>query len=115
MHEHAAFAKTWEEAWNSHDLNRIMAHYHRDITFRSAKAQILVGQGTLHGKEAPQSYWAKALNAQPGLRFQVNDLFAGHDMVVLTYLNHRNARAAETLRFDPDGFVIEASACHQID
>ena len=29
------FASEWEEAWNSHDIDRIMGHYRDDIVFRS--------------------------------------------------------------------------------
>ena len=39
------FAQDWQDGWNSHDLDRIMAHYHKDVVFRSVKAQALVGRG----------------------------------------------------------------------
>lgn len=109
------FAADWEAGWNSHDLDRILAHYHPDVTFRSAKAVALVGEGTIHGQAALRRYWGKALERQPDLRFTVVDVFEGHDMMVITYRNHRDVLAAETLRFGPDGLVIEASACHRKD
>lgn len=34
-------------------------------------------------------------------------------MMVITYLNHRGVRAAETLLFDENGQVTQASACHE--
>ena len=107
------FARDWEAGWNSHDLDRIMAHYHPEITFRSAKAQALVGEGTLHGHAPLRAYWGRALEKQPELKFEVVDVFEGHDMMVITYRNHRGVLAAETLRFGADGLVIEASACHR--
>jgi ketosteroid isomerase-like protein len=107
------FASEWEAAWNSHDLDRIMAHYHDDIVFRSAKAKALVGRGTLHGKAELRAYWDKALTNQPRLTFTVVDVFSGHAMAVLTYRNHNDVLAAETLRFAADGLVVEASACHR--
>ena len=108
----AGFAQAWEAGWNSHDLDRIMAHYAPDIVFRSSKAQALVGQGVLHGHDALRAYWGRALTAQPDLHFRVTEVFAGHDMMVLTYVNHRGIHAAETLRFGENGLVVEASACH---
>ncbi|MEO0390060.1 MAG: nuclear transport factor 2 family protein [Pseudomonadota bacterium] len=108
-----AFARSWEAGWNAHDLDRVMAHYSADIVFRSRKAIPLVGDGYLRGKDALQAYWAKALANQPDLHFTVVDVFEGFDMVVLTYRNHRGVLAAETLRFDADGTVVEASACHR--
>ena len=109
----AAFAEAWEAAWNSHDLDRIVAHYSESVTFRSHKAMRLVGTGELQGKPALRAYWAKALAAQPGLSFVVVDVLHGHGMMVITYRNQNNVLAAETLRFGPDGLVIEASACHR--
>ncbi|MEP1354456.1 MAG: nuclear transport factor 2 family protein [Tateyamaria sp.] len=108
-----AFAEAWEAAWNSHDLDRILAHYSSDVTFRSHKAVRLTGSGELHGKDALRAYWAKALAEQPDLSFVVVDVLHGHGMLVITYRNHRDVLAAETLRFGPDGLVVEASACHR--
>lgn len=108
----AAFAREWQAAWNSHDLTRILAHYDDNIIFRSAKALALVGSGVVRGKDALGAYWAKALDKQPDLKFAVLDVFAGHDMLVITYRNHRRVLAAETLRFGQDGLIVEASACH---
>ena len=107
-----AFAEAWEAAWNSHDLERILAHYSSDIVFRSHKAVRVTGIGELRGKDALRAYWAKALAAQPDLSFVVVDVFHGHGMLVITYRNQRDVLAAETLRFGPDGLVVEASACH---
>ncbi len=90
-----------------------MSHYHDDIVFRSTKAVALVGRGALCGKAELRAYWAKALANQPELRFTVIDVFTGHEMLVLTYKNHNNVLAAETLRFAADGLVVEASACHR--
>lgn len=109
----SAFAEAWEVAWNSHDLDRILAHYSEDVTFRSHKAVRLVGHGELRGKAALRDYWGRALAAQPDLSFVVVDVLHGHGMIVITYRNQRDVLAAETLRFGADGLVVEASACHK--
>lgn len=111
--DYAAFAKAWQDAWNSHDLARILSHYSEDIVFRSHKAMRLVGSGELRGKGALRAYWAEALAQQKDLRFRVKDVFHGHGMLVISYVNHHGILAAETLRFGPDGLVVEASACHR--
>lgn len=108
-----AFAEAWEAAWNSHDLDCILAHYSEDVIFRSHKAVRLVGQGELRGKAALRDYWARALAAQPELSFVVVDVLHGHGMLVITYRNQRDILGAETLRFGADGTVVEASACHK--
>lgn len=113
MRDYAASAKAWEAGWNSHDLDRIMEHYRSDIVFRSRKAVPLTGQGELHGHKALRAYWAAALERQPDLRFEVIDVFEGHDMVVISYRNHRQIHATETLYFDAAGKVFQAAACHR--
>ena len=106
-----AFAAEWQAAWNSHDLARIMSHYAENITFRSRKAIPLTGSGTVRGKDALRRYWSEALARQPDLHFTVTEVFAGHEMIVIAYTNHKNTRATETLLFE-NGQVIQASACH---
>ena len=106
------FATEWQAAWNAHDLPRILSHYAEDVTFRSRRAIPLTGAGEVRGRAALAAYWGAALAAQPDLRFSVQNVYAGHDMLVIAYTNHRGVQAAETLRFGADGLVAEASACH---
>lgn len=108
-----AFAAIWEQDWNSHDLDRIMSHYRDDIVFRSKKAIPLVGRGEVQGKQALREYWAAAIDRQPDLRFCVQDVFEGHEMLVISYLNHKAVLATETLYFDEEGRVFLAAACHR--
>ena len=108
-----AFAAIWEEDWNSHDLDRIMSHFRDDVVFRSRKAIPLVGHGEVHGKQALREYWAAAIDRQPDLRFRVQDVFEGHEMLVISYLNHLGVLATETLYFDDDGRAFQAAACHR--
>ena len=81
------FAQEWQDGWNSHDLDRIMAHYHEEVVFRSARAQALVGKGELVGHSELRRYWAKALKHQPELKFQVQDVLVEHEMLVIIYRN----------------------------
>ena len=62
------FAQDWQDGWNSHDLDRIMAHYHEEVVFGSAKAQALVGKGELTGHDALRGYWACLLYTSPSPR-----------------------------------------------
>lgn len=114
MIDGTVFAREWEAAWNSHDLDRILAHYAPGVRFRSRKALPIVGVGDIEGLDQLRTYWSKALIQQPNLRFTVQQVFEGHQMLVLVYRNHNGVEAAETLRFDQELKVIEASACHGI-
>ena len=39
----------------------------------------------------------------------------GHEMLVISYLNHHDVLASETLYFDKKGLVFQAVACHRPD
>lgn len=106
------FAHEWQSGWNSHDLEVIMKHYRSDVVFRSRKAMALMGTGEIVGVKNLRTYWSKALKRQPKLRFTIMDVFYGHQMMVISYRNHNNIRAAETLYFDENGHVFQAAACH---
>jgi ketosteroid isomerase-like protein len=108
-----AFALQWERHWNSRDLDSIMSHYRSDVVFRSLKALPITGSGEVRGAAALRSYWQRALERQPDLRFSVQDVFTGHEMLVISYLNQRGILAVETLYFDADGLVFQAAACHR--
>jgi ketosteroid isomerase-like protein len=58
-------AKEWVAAWNSHDLERILAHYEDDFEMSSPIITALIGEpsGKLRGKAAVGAYWAKALRS----------------------------------------------------
>lgn len=101
----------WQDAWNTHDLPRILSHYSEDVVFQSRKAVPLMGIGVLCGKSALSSYWAKALAAQPDLHFTVKEVFEGHEMLVILYNNQRDVRVAETLLFSETGLIHQGSAC----
>jgi len=106
------FATEWVEAWNAHDLDRILSHYAEDIEFRSRKAARLVGRGTIQGKSALRAYWARALEAQPDLRFELGTVYLGHEGLCFTYRSHRGVEATETFPFGNDGRVVRSAACH---
>ena len=106
------FAEGWAEGCNSHDLDRILGHYRDDIVFRSNKALALTGRGQIEGIEALRAYWSAALARQSDLRFTVTAVYEGFEMIVIAYDNHRGVRATETLHFDGQGKVWQASACH---
>ena len=107
------FAQEWIEAWNSHDLDRILAHYGDDFVMSSPRIALLAGEpsGVLRGKAAIADYWRKALSAAPDLHFELVETFAGADCVVLRYRGVRGP-AAEVFFFDEAGRVVRAAASY---
>jgi SnoaL-like domain len=66
------FARDWIDSWNSHDLERILAHYSDQFEMSSPVIIQVAGEpsGTLKGKDAVGAYWAKALSLIPDLRLE---------------------------------------------
>jgi ketosteroid isomerase-like protein len=105
------FAGDWIAAWNSHDLDRILAHYEDDFEMSSPVIAALVGEpaGKLRGKAAVGAYWAKALQKTPDLHFELMTVLAGVDSVTVYYKGHRGL-SAEVLHFGSSGKVRAAFA-----
>ncbi len=96
-----AFAEEWEAAWNSHDLDRILAHYTEDVVFQSPYIvhRLDAPAGEVHGKAALRAYFGAGLERQPGLAFSVEDVRVSVDTLVINYRNERGHAISEVLRF----------------
>ncbi len=105
------FAHEWIEAWNSHDLDRILSHYTEDFVMASPRIAVVAGEpsGILRGRQAVGAYWSKALELAPDLRFEHIATLVGADSVVIHYRGVRGP-AAEVFFFDAAGQVTRAAA-----
>jgi hypothetical protein len=101
----ARFAREWIDAWNSHDIERILLHYADGVTYHSPFVARLAGNvdGALQGKAALSEYFVAGLAAYPDLRFRLRAFYVGVGSVVLEYDSVSELIAAET-------FVLDASA-----
>lgn len=106
------FAEEWIDAWNTHDLPRILSHYTDDFEMSSPFIieRMLVAEGILRGKEAITPYWQKGLAATPPLHFELIHVFVGVNSLVLHYRRASGMLAAETLIFNEDRLVIQGIA-----
>lgn len=107
-------ADEWIAAWNSHDLNRILALYAEDAEMASPKiaAYGMSSNGTLKGKTKLRKYWSEALAKQPLLRFRLNRVFASPDSLALLYTDQRGHVVCEYLQYNAKGGIIRAAAHH---
>jgi ketosteroid isomerase-like protein len=101
------FAREWVEAWNSHDLDRILSHYADDFQMTSPFIVTLMDEatGTIKGKENVRAYWAKALERLPDLHFDLIEVLASVDSITVYYHAVLGKRAVEVLFFDENGKV----------
>ena len=112
----AALGKQRIDAWNSHDLERILALYSDDSEMTSDKIPLLGldPTGTLHGKDRLRQYWSKGLELLPNLQFTLIDVYVSPDSLVVFYENERGAKICEYLRLNADGKIRQGSANHLV-
>ena len=105
-------AAEWIEAWNAHDLARVLSHYSEDFEMSSPYVVEIAGDpsGTLRGKAAVGAYWKKALELVPDLKFELITVFVGAHSITLYYKGARGRFVTEVLHFGPDGKVVKAYA-----
>jgi hypothetical protein len=102
----------WVEAWNAHDLDRILSFFDEAVEMSSPG---IIQQGTsadgrLKGKATLRAYWTRVFAALPNLRFELLDVSASPHSVVLRYRNDRNMVICEYLKLNQDGLIIEGAA-----
>ena len=109
-----ALGRDWIEAWNSHDLERVLALYAEDSEMTSDKilALGLDASGTVRGKERLRAYWGTALKRLPNLHFELIDIFVSPNSIVVFYRNDREQKICEYLRLDDEGKIRQGSANH---
>jgi ketosteroid isomerase-like protein len=101
------FAREWVDAWNSHDLDRILSHYADDFQMTSPFIVTMMNEpgGTISGKEKVRAYWAQALKRLPDLHFDLIEVLASVDSITIYYHAVLGKRAAEMLFFDGNGKI----------
>jgi ketosteroid isomerase-like protein len=107
-----ALAREWIEAWNAHDLDRILSHYDEGVVLTSPLAAQRLGDpaGTVRGKAALRAYFAMGLAAFPALRFELEDVMWGVSSVVLYYVNQRGTMTGEFMELAATGKILRVVA-----
>jgi hypothetical protein len=107
----AEFEREWIDAWNAHDIDRILAHYRHDVRFVSPfAARFGAPHGELRGRPALRDYFERGLGTFPALHFQPIDALGGIGSIALHYRSVENRRAIEVMELDAHGQVRRASA-----
>jgi len=113
-----ALGKSWIDAWNSHDLDRVLSLY-ADDTEMTSNGIVRLGftvQGSVRGKQNLRAYWSRALALLPDLRFTLIGLFTSPNSLVVHYSNERGQTICEYLRIGQvganAGLIVQGSANH---
>jgi len=107
------FALDWIDSWNSHDLDRVMSHYDKDVEYFSPFVAKLGSNelGRLSGKENVRNYLQKGLEAYPDLHFILGNVFIGIASIMLQYQSVNNLLAAEVFELNNQGLAVRVQ-CH---
>src|SRR5436190_20263685 len=112
----ATLGKEWIDAWNSHDLERILALYAEDSEMTSDRIPLLGldASGTLRGKLRLRQYWEIAFQRLPNLHFDLIEIYVSPDSLVVFYQNERGQKICEYLRVGAEGKIRQGSANHLV-
>ena len=111
------FAHEWLDAWNKHDVDLIMKHYADKIEFCSPVVQKVLGdpKGIVQGIDNLRDYFSRQLKKFSTLHFQLLDVFASPQSIVLYYKINRGLLAAEVMVLDTDMKAIKVYANYDKD
>ena len=107
-----ALARSWIDAWNAHDLDRVLDHFSHDVVFTSPLVTTLVGDpsGAVTGKEQLRAYWRAGLERNEGLHFELERVYTGVDTIGIAYTNHNGRSCLETGVVGDDGRITRGWA-----
>ena len=102
------FAKEWIEAWNAHDLDRILSHYTEDFEITTPMIKIALGidSGSLKGKDNIREYWSAAFKKIPDLHFDLKDATEGLGSIAIYYQSVLEKMAMEVMFFNENDKFI---------
>ena len=74
------FANSWLDAWNSHDIERVLEHYSDEFVMASPTARQITGScdGVLIGKTGLRDFCTTVFQEIPTLRFDLLAVGVGH-------------------------------------
>lgn len=105
-------ADSWLRAWNSHDIEQIMAHYADTIEFTSPFVTALLNKpdGKIKGKSVLEAYFLQGLAKYPELNFKLLHVLPGVASLTLVYISVHDLVAAEVMEVNAEGKVINVLA-----
>jgi hypothetical protein len=112
-----SIATKWFEAFNEHDLEKLLRLYHNDAQHYSPKLKIRQPEsnGMVRGKEALRAWWQDSFNRLPSLQYTPTTLTANDERVFMEYIRRVDGEpetlVAEALEIK-DGLIIASRVYH---
>ena len=110
-------AFNWFEAFNEHDLEKLLSLYSDTAEHFSPKLKIRKPEtnGLIKGKQALKEWWQDAFDRLPTLKYEVIKLTADEDQVFMEYMRHvkneEDLRVGEVLQIK-NGLIIFSRVYH---
>ena len=112
-----SIAHLWFEAFNAHNLEKLLSLYDEDAQHHSPKLKIRLPEtkGLVIGKDALRSWWKDSFDRLPTLHYKVTSLTSNSDRVFMEYTrtvaNEEDILVAEILEVR-DGKIIASRVYH---
>lgn len=110
-------ALTWFEAFNEHNLEKLLSLYDENAQHYSPKLKIRQPetQGLIKGKGALRAWWKDAFDRLPSLQYEVKKLTADEQQVFMEYIRHVNGEedlsVGEVLEIN-NGLIVFSRVYH---
>ncbi len=110
-------ALTWFEAFNEHNLEKLLSLYDENAQHYSPKLKIRQPetQGLIKGKGALRTWWKDAFDRLPSLQYEVKKLTADEQQVFMEYIRHVNGEedlsVGEVLEIN-NGLIVFSRVYH---
>lgn len=106
------YAEAWIEAWNSHEIERIMSFYADSICHITPKLTMLFGSAShaIKDKDELRDFFSATLKRSPELHFTLGDVFAGAESIVLCFDSTTGIYVAVVLILDGDKKITQYMA-----
>jgi len=104
-------ALRWFGAFNTHNLDMLLALYHEDAQHYSPKLKLKYpkSKGLIKGKPALRDWWGDAFERLPNLRYEMLALTADKGQIFMEYIRHTDGeedmRVAELLIIEEDKII----------
>jgi len=104
--------RDWIDAWNAHDLERILSHYTDDVEFttQTAVTRWNKSNGKLVGKVELRKHFQKGLELAPALRFELEEIFSAPGGYAVLYKRENGNRVLDAVELNEAGFATKVTA-----
>lgn len=105
-------AKNWIEAWNSHDLERILSHYAEDVEFiaNTVASRWQRPDGAIKGKADLRRHFARGLELASDLHFEMQGFFTCPRGYAVLYRRENGNCAIDAVRLNEVGMAVSVTA-----